>query len=155
MEPIIYLTFNGNCLEAMTHYAETLGGKIWGTLLNADAPNPESRMPGGDDMVMNMAMTLGSATLMASDNSREMYEKPQGFRIFIPPKSLREFDRIYNVFSKEAKAIDMAPVETFWAERFALLTDKYGTPWMLNYEGSKAETVGEGASKSNPEKTVF
>ena len=32
----------------------------------------------------------------------------------------------------------MAPMETFWAERFAMFTDRYGTPWMLNYTGSKA-----------------
>jgi uncharacterized glyoxalase superfamily protein PhnB len=30
MEPTIYLFFKGNCLEAMTHYAETLGGEIGG-----------------------------------------------------------------------------------------------------------------------------
>ena len=49
MEPTIYLNFNGNCLEAMTHYAETLGGEIGDIFRNADAPNAESRMPGGDN----------------------------------------------------------------------------------------------------------
>jgi len=39
MEPTIYLFFKGNCLEATTHYVETLGGEIWGTLLNGDAPH--------------------------------------------------------------------------------------------------------------------
>ena len=28
MEPTIHLFFKGNCLEAMTHYAEILGGEI-------------------------------------------------------------------------------------------------------------------------------
>ena len=28
--------------------------------------------------------------------------------------------------------------ETFWAERFAMFTDKFGTPWMINFAGSKA-----------------
>jgi len=46
----------------MTHYAEVLGGEISGVFRNADAPDPESRMPGGDDMVMNMAMSLGTIT---------------------------------------------------------------------------------------------
>ena len=31
----------------------------------------------------------------------------------------------------------MEPCETFWADRFAMFTDRYGTPWMLNYTGSK------------------
>jgi PhnB protein len=56
MEPAIYLFSNGNCRGAMTHYAEALGGTIYGVFRNADSPDAESRMPGGDDLVMNMAM---------------------------------------------------------------------------------------------------
>lgn len=137
MEPTIYLFFKGNCLEAMSHYAEVLGGKIGGVFRNADAPNSESRMPGGDDMIMNMAMSLGRATIMASDNSEEMYDKPQGFRVSIAPTSREEFDRIYDALAKDAERIEMQPDGTFWAERFAMFTDKFGTPWMLNYEGNK------------------
>ena len=139
MEPTIYLFFNGNCLEAMTHYAEVLGGTIGGVFRNGDAPDPESRMPGPDDMIMNMAMTLGASTIMASDGTEDMYERPQGFRISIAPTSREEFDRIHAALAEEAQSVDMAPDETFWAERFAMFTDRYGTPWMLNFEGSKAQ----------------
>ncbi|MEZ5778191.1 MAG: VOC family protein [Paracoccaceae bacterium] len=145
MEPTIYLFFKGDCLEAMSHYAEVLGGKISGVFRNGDAPDPESRMPGGDDLVMNMVMNLGRATVMASDAPADMWDKPQGFRISISPPSRAEFDRIYGALagdtqSAEIPADEMAPQETFWAERFAMFTDKYGTPWMLNYEGNKAST---------------
>ena len=139
MEPTIYLFFKGNCLEAMTRYAEVLGGKIQGVFRNADAPDPESRMPGGDELVMNMSMTLGSASVMASDAPGEMYSKPSGFRVSIAPSSRSDFDRIFDALAKDAEAIQMAPAETFWAERFAMFTDKYGTPWMLNYAGAKAQ----------------
>lgn len=139
MEPAIYLFFKGNCLEAMSHYAEVLGGEITGVFRNADAPTPENRMPGGDDMVMNMAMKLGSALVMASDNNDEMYDKPQGFRISISPTSLADFDRIYDALAKDAARVEMEPDETFWAERFAMFTDKYGTPWMLMFAGSKVQ----------------
>ncbi len=137
MEPTIYLFFNGNCLEAMTHYAKVLGGEIGPIFRNADAPNPESRMPGGDDMVMNMQMSLGRSTVMASDSPGEMYSAPQGFRISIEPPSLDAFDRIYDALAKDARSVEMAPGETFWADRFAMFKDRYGTPWMLGYTGSK------------------
>lgn len=137
MEPTIYLFFKGNCLEAMTHYAETLGGEIGEVFRNGDAPDAGSRMPGGDDLIMNMSMKLGSATVMASDPPEAMYDKPQGFRVQLAPTSLPEFDRIYDALAKDAKAVTMPPGETFWAERFAMFTDRYGTPWMLNYEGAK------------------
>ena len=140
MEPTIYLFFKGNCLEAMTHYAEVLGGEIRGVFRNADAPDQESRMPGGDDMVMNMVMSLGHATVMASDNSEDMYEKPRGFRVSIAPTSREEFDRIFAALADSAQSVEMAPDETFWAERFAMFRDRYGTPWMLNYEGAKSQS---------------
>jgi PhnB protein len=138
MEPTIYLFFNGNCLEAMTHYAETLGGEIGDVFRNADAPNAESRMPGGDHLVMNMTMKLGGAMVMASDAPGEMYSKPQGFAVSISPRSRAEFDRIFEALAKDAQSVMMPPGETFWAERFAMFTDRFGTPWMLSHAGSKA-----------------
>ncbi len=140
MEPTIYLFFEGNCLEAMTRYAEVLGGEVVQVFRNADAPDAASRMPGGDDLVMNMSIRLGHATVMASDAPGEMYRKPQGFRVSIAPGSLAEFDRIQEALARDASAVEMAPGETFWAERFAMFTDRYGTPWMLNYEGAKAQS---------------
>ena len=137
MEPTIYLNFKGNCREAMTFYAETLGGTVLGVFTNADAPAPEERMPGGDDLVMNMSIRLGSATVMGSDAPEEWYSKPQGFSVSITPSSMEEFDRIYAALAKDAERIMMAPAETFWADRFAMFTDRFGTPWMLIIEGSK------------------
>lgn len=137
-EPTIYLFFKGNCLEAMNHYADILGGQTKDIFRNADAPDAQSRMPGGGDMVMNMSMSLGSATIMASDNSEETYENPTGFRLSIAPTSLKAFERIFAALANDAQAIQMAPADTCWAERFAMFTDRYGTPWMLNFAGSKA-----------------
>lgn len=138
MEPTIYLFFKGNCLEAMTHYAEVLGGTVMGVFKNGDA-DPDSRMPGPDDMVMNMAIKLGNSTLMASDNSDEMYDRPQGFYVSIDAQSVAEFDRVFAALSEGAEEITMPPSETFWAERFAMFRDRYATPWMLGFIGSKAQ----------------
>lgn len=138
MEPTIYLYFKGNCLEAMTHYAEVLGGEVLGVFRNGDAPDPESRMPGGDDMVMNMSVRLGNTTAMASDVPDTMYSRPQGFSVTVSPASIEEFDRVFAALSKDAEAVMMPPGETFWAERFAMFTDRYSIPWMINFTGSKA-----------------
>ena len=139
MQPTIYLFFKGNCLEAMQFYADTLGGEITGVFRNGDAPNPESRMPGGDDLVMNMAMMLDGAMIMASDSPEEWYDKPQGFRISIPVETRAEFDRIHAALSEGAQHVMMDPGETFWADRFAMLTDRFSTPWMIMFEGSKRQ----------------
>ena len=140
MEPTIYLFFDGNCLEAMTHYAEILGGEVRDVFRNADAPDAESRMPGGDHLVMNMTLKLGGVMVMASDAPGAMYTRPQGFAVSIAPPSRAEFDRIFEALAKDAQSVMMPPGETFWAERFAMFTDRFGTPWMLMYAGSKATT---------------
>jgi len=137
MEPTIYLYFNGDCLEAMQFYAETLGGEITGVFKNGDAPDPESRMPGGDELVMNMNMRLGSANIMASDAPGEWYTKPQGFNISLAANSIEEAERIFNALSRDGD-VRMPLEETFWAERFAMFSDRFGTPWMINFTGSKA-----------------
>lgn len=141
MHPTLYLFFKGNCLEAMTHYAKVLGGEIRkeDILRNADAPDPESRMPGNDNLIMNMSMRLGGMTIMASDNTDELYEAPQGFRIHVEAPTRAEFDRTFADLSKNTASVEMAPGETFWAERFAMFTDRYGTPWMLGHTGNKAK----------------
>ena len=133
MEPTMSLFFNGNYLEAMSHDAETLGGEVGVVDRNAKAPDAESRMPGPDHLVMNMTMKLGA--VMASDG---MYNTPQGFSVSMSPPSRAEFDRIFEALAKGANSVTMPPGETFWAERFAMFTDRFGTPWMLNYAGSKA-----------------
>jgi len=139
MTPKIYLFFNGDCWEAMSRYTELLGGEVSDVVRNSDAPDEESRMPGGDDMVMNMSLRLGDMVVMASDSPEAMYDKPQGFRVQIETPTRADFDRLYEAFSHGAREIAMPADETFWAERFAMLTDRHGTPWMLNFTGSRAE----------------
>jgi PhnB protein len=137
MTPNFYLFFKGDCLEAMTFYAEVLGGTVEGVMRNGDVPAQDDRMPGGDDLVMNMAVRLGDAVMMGSDNSADMYETPQGFRVQIDAASPADFDRLYNALARDARQVEMAPGETFWAERFAMFTDRFGTPWMLNFTGDR------------------
>lgn len=136
MEPTVYLNFNGDCLEAMTFYAQVLGGEVSGVFLNKDGP-PDSRMPGGGDLVMNMAVKIGATTIMASDTPGEWYTKPQGFSVNLSPKTRAEAERVFAALSEDAETVQMPLGETFWADAFAMFTDRYGTPWMINFAGSK------------------
>jgi PhnB protein len=137
MQPTPYLFFEGDCFEAMTLYAETLGGTVEGVTRNADVARPEDRMPGPDDAVMNMAVRFDGGILMGSDAPAEWHTKPQGFRLQLEARSPEEFDRLRDALGRDASAVDMPVGETFWAERFTMFTDRFGTPWMLSFTGSK------------------
>ena len=138
MRPCLYLFFNGDCFEAMTLYADALGGTVESVFRNGQAAAPEERMPGGDELVMNMQVRLGDALMMGSDNNDAMYQTPQGFRVQIEAPSLADFERVYEGLARNARQTEMPPGETFWAERFAMFTDRFGIPWMLSFTGSKA-----------------
>jgi PhnB protein len=138
MQPTPYLFFEGDCFEAMTLYAETLGGTVEGVVRNADAARPEDRMPGPDDAAMNMVLRTDGGTVMASDAPAEWHSKPQGFRLQLEAASGEEFDRLLGALGRDARAVDMPVGETFWAERFTMFTDRFGTPWMLSFTGAKS-----------------
>ena len=138
MQPNPYLFFAGDCFEAMTLYAEALAGEVLSVMRNSDAASPEDRMPGSDDAVLNMVIRTDNGLMMASDNTQEMYDTPQGFRLQLEASSVEDFERLHDALAKDAREIAMPAGETFWAERFTMFTDRFGTPWMLNFTGSKA-----------------
>lgn len=137
MQPQIYLFFKGDCEEAMRFYAELFGGEVMDIFRNGDAA-PGDRMPGGDDLVMNMAVRFGDAIMMASDNSDEMYERPKGFFVSMPAASADEGQRWFSALEKGGEVV-MPFSETFWAERFGMVRDRFGTPFMISYTGAKAQ----------------
>ena len=137
MQPTPYLFFPGTCFEAMSLYADLLGGEVLGVVRNSDAAKPEDRMPAPDDAVMNMAVKTDGGMILGSDAPMDWHKTPQGFRLQLECPTAAEFDRLYAALGQEAQAVDMPVGETFWAERFTMFTDRFGTPWMLNFTGAK------------------
>lgn len=134
-----YLNFDGNCREAFDFYAKTLGGEIMFSMTFADMPEEEqdgeacggAEMPEGmDDKIMHVSMEVGNITLMGSDAPGE-YVKPQGMHVAINLDTPEEAERVYKALSEGGEII-MPIQETFWAQRFAMFTDRFGTPWMID-----------------------
>ncbi len=137
MQPNPYLFFLGDCFEAMSHYADVLGGEIVSVTRNSDAARPEDRMPGPDGAVMNMGLRTEGGMIFGSDAPKEWYKSPQGFRLQLECQTSDAFDRLLDALGGGAKALGMPAGETFWAERFTMFTDRFGTPSMLNFTGAK------------------
>jgi PhnB protein len=70
---------------------------------------------------------------MGSDAPPGHYHAPTGFSVSLNFKDAGKADRVYAALS-EGGIIHMAIQETFWAQRFAMFADKFGTPWMINCE---------------------
>lgn len=129
-----YLLFDGNCEEAFKFYEKALGGKIEMMLTHEAAPAGSPIPPEWLKKIMHARLSIGNAVLMASDAPPGRFCKPQGFSVNISLSDASQAERIYNSLAENATNIGMPLAETFWAHRFAMLTDRFGIPWMINCE---------------------
>lgn len=128
-----YLNFNGNCKEAFTFYAQTLGGKIEAMMPHAGTPAAEHTPPEWQDKILHARLTVGDQVLMASDAPPGRYQAPQGLYVSLNVTKPDEAERIFQAFAEKG-TVHMPLQETFWASRFGMVVDQFGTPWMLNCE---------------------
>ena len=133
-----YLFFDGNCKEAFSFYEQALGATIETVMTWGDGPMADE-MPAADlDRVMHASLLIGGDRIMGSDEMpAENYAKPAGIRVVINADSAEEAERLFANLSEGAN-IDMPIEESFWAERFGMLTDKFGIPWMVNCDKPEA-----------------
>ena len=128
-----YLMFNVNCEAAFKFYEKVLGGKIEAMLPHKGTPAEEHVPAEWQGKIMHACMILGDTTLMASDAPPSFQEPMKGFSVNIGIKTPAEAERVFNALA-EGGTVRMPLEETFWAARFGMLTDKFGTPWMINCE---------------------
>jgi PhnB protein len=133
MQLVTYLLFNGQCEEAFKFYEQNLGGKIEAMLTHEGTPAAGEVSADWKKKIVHARMIVHGHTLMASDSPPQYYEKPQGFNVNINVDSVADAERIFAALSKGG-SVRMPIQETFWAERFGMLNDKFGIPWMINFE---------------------
>jgi PhnB protein len=71
--------------------------------------------------------------LMGSDAPPSCYEKMNGFSVTIGIQDPAEAERIFHALADNG-TVRMPIQQTFWATRFGMVVDKFGTPWMINCE---------------------
>ena len=127
-----YLYFDGQCEEAFRFYADLLGGEP--DLMTYDQA-PEG--PGGPSdawkgRILHARLSVGTTTLLGSDiPAWDDYQAPDGIRVTLELDDPDEAERIYDALRKQG-TVDLELESTFWAERFAMVTDRFGIPWMIN-----------------------
>jgi len=126
-----YLFFEGNCREAFQLYAKVLGATIEAMMPHAGTPAEQDVPADWADKIIHASMVIDGQRLMASDAPPGRSQKPQGFYVSLQVATIEEAERIFGELSSGGK-ITMPLTETFWAQRFGMFVDRFGTPWMLN-----------------------
>ncbi|WP_410209415.1 VOC family protein [Aquirhabdus sp.] len=133
MELNIYLSFKGQCEEAFNFYAKVLGGTITMKFTHKDSPMAAETAPEWLDKIMHMRMNIGQSVLMGADMPEGHQVTPQGFNASLQIKDPAEAERVFAGLAENG-TIHMPIAETFWAQRFGMLVDQFGIPWMINCE---------------------
>ena len=125
-----YLNYGGNCEQAFRFYEQHLGGKITMMMTHGQMPNPENVQPDWKDKVLHARITLGGTELLGADIPTDRFQPMRSAYLSLSLDSIEEAERIYALLS-DGGQIFMAMGETFFAHRFAMLRDKFGTSWMI------------------------
>ncbi len=133
MTPIPYLTFKGNCAEALAHYREVFDSPPPDIMTLADAPEDvRERMPeSSPQAIMHAALKIGDGWIYASDDIMGGSPKMAGCAIMTslpdPTRARAVFDALVH---EGTITMDFQP--TFWSSGFGTLTDRWGVHWMIS-----------------------
>jgi PhnB protein len=128
-----YLNFGGNCEEAFRFYEKHLGGTITMMMKFSDQPDAKSIPKGMEDGVLYVNMKLAGSEVMGSDVAAERFLPMRSVYLSLAVDTDAEAERVYALL-KDGGEIFMPMAETFFASRFGMLRDRFGTSWMILHE---------------------
>ncbi len=133
---IAYLTFMGNCREAMTFYHQCLGGKLHLQTVG-ETPMGENLPQWMKDCILHASLTKKGIALMATDMVEEAgLLRGNSVSLMLECSSEAEIRDYYKKLSE--KGNQTYPLETT-AEGalFGGVTDQYGTQWLFQYKEAR------------------
>ncbi len=126
-----YLFFSGQCEAAFKFYAKVLGGKIEAMMPHEGSPAAEHVPPEWRSKIMHARLVIGDKVLMASDAPPDRADGAmKGFSVTLGVDSPGEAERIFHALAEKG-TVGMPIAQTFFAIRFGMLVDQFGTPWMI------------------------
>ncbi|QMU30911.1 VOC family protein [Adhaeribacter radiodurans] len=127
----IYVNYPGTCKEAFQFYEQHLGGKITMMMPHQQQTNSANIPENWKEAILHARIEIGNTVLMGADipNAEPMRSAYLSLRL----NTVEEAEKLYALLSVDGQVF-MKMEETFFATRFAMLRDKFGTSWMLLHE---------------------
>ena len=136
----VYLTFNGNCMEAFDFYKSVFGGEFPYVGKFGEMP-PQKGMPemseADKNKIMHISLPISQETMLyGSDTGGEWasnFVEGNNFSLSLNTNSREETEKLFNALSAGGK-VTMPLANTFWGAYFGMWQDKFGINWMVNYD---------------------
>ena len=125
-----YLNYGGNCEQAFQFYEQHLGGKITFLMRHGEQPNSANVAPEWKNAVLHARMTIGGTELSGADIPPDRFQPMRSAYLTLTVDSTGEAERLYALLT-DGGQIFMPIQQTFFASRFAMLRDRFGTSWMI------------------------
>ena len=134
-QAIAYLACNGTCAEAMRFAEGALGGKLEVLMSGAESPIAAQMPKEFAHRILHARLVLpGGGTLYAGDCPAHVpYEGIKGVSIAIDFHTIARAERVFATLA-DGGQVTMPMQSAFWAKRWGMLTDRFGTPWIVNGE---------------------
>jgi PhnB protein len=134
-QAIAYLSFDGTCADAMRFYEKTFGGKLELLMSGAESPMADQIPKDCAHRIIHARLALpGGGTLYAGDAPMQVkYEGIKGVAMTLDFDTVARAQEVFAALS-EGGAVTMPMQPAFWAKTWGMLTDRFGTPWIINGE---------------------
>ena len=134
-QAIAYLSFDGNCADAMRFYEKALGGKLEVLMSGAESPIADQMPKEFAHRILHARLVLpGGGMLYAGDAPAHVpYEGIKGVSITVDYASVDTAETVFAALAAGGR-VTMPMQSAFWAKRWGMLVDKFGTPWIVNGE---------------------
>lgn len=127
-----FLTFNGNCKEAMHFYHACFGGELQIRYLGDGAE--ESKFPKAmKHLILRAVLTTPTMQLIGSDlGGEEGLAMGNGIALLVKTDHYSELRTAYYNLAKGTLSFH-TPLETVQKGEMLSLTDQFGICWLLHY----------------------
>jgi len=127
-----YLTFNGNCREAMLFYKKCLGGELHFQTLG-ESVGTEQLPEALEAYILHASLRCAHAEIIATDLvPDEGLYRGNNIALLLECRSLNELMLVYQRLAKGGTATQRV-IPTKSGSYYASLTDRFGIRWMLNF----------------------
>lgn len=128
-----YITFRGNCREAIEFYKNTLNAQV--EFLQTFGESPMSDM-GPADHIMHCTLKVEDSLVMLSDDPSRAEDDSDtngNISLAITLHNPEQANEIFNHLAKNGSIL-MPLEKTYWAQAFGMVVDQFGVKWMVNCE---------------------
>jgi PhnB protein len=128
-----YLLFEGRCEEAIEFYRRALGAEVQMLLRYKESPDPMPPgmiPPGAEDKVMHASLTIGGATILASDGRCGGQPDFKGVSLSLTAPDAAAAERLFSALA-EGGQVRMPLGPTFFSPKFGMVADRFGVSWMV------------------------